>query len=70
MGNWSDKYEGGTTPSAWSGSGDILKQYYKNRGKPVKFAQCWVYAGVTNSGTCITAVVFLCHKSFAFDNMQ
>uniref|UniRef100_A0A8C1YYE0 Protein-glutamine gamma-glutamyltransferase K n=1 Tax=Cyprinus carpio TaxID=7962 RepID=A0A8C1YYE0_CYPCA len=49
MGGWKDSYEGGTSPTAWSGSGDILRQYYRSSGRPVKFAQCWVYAGVTNS---------------------
>uniref|UniRef100_A0A8C1L8G8 Protein-glutamine gamma-glutamyltransferase K n=1 Tax=Cyprinus carpio TaxID=7962 RepID=A0A8C1L8G8_CYPCA len=49
IGSWKDSYEGGTSPTAWSGSGDILRQYYRSSGRPVKFAQCWVYAGVTNS---------------------
>ncbi|KAI2649459.1 Protein-glutamine gamma-glutamyltransferase K [Labeo rohita] len=49
MGNWKESHAGGTAPTAWSGSGDILRQYYKSSGKPVKFAQCWVYAGVTNT---------------------
>ncbi|KAF4096342.1 hypothetical protein G5714_022311 [Onychostoma macrolepis] len=30
MGNWKDSYEGGTSPTAWSGSGDILRQYYSS----------------------------------------
>nr|XP_021325485.1 transglutaminase 1 isoform X1 [Danio rerio]XP_021325486.1 transglutaminase 1 isoform X1 [Danio rerio] len=47
MGNWSESFEGGTAPTAWSGSGDILRQYYSSKGAPVRFAQCWVYAGVT-----------------------
>ncbi|XP_054641852.1 protein-glutamine gamma-glutamyltransferase 5 isoform X2 [Dunckerocampus dactyliophorus] len=45
-GNWSDSYAGGVSPSHWSGSHDILSQWMKNDCRPVKFGQCWVFAGV------------------------
>lgn len=45
MGNWSEDHEGGTPPTKWIGSMDILQKYYKKR-KPVKYGQCWVFSGV------------------------
>ncbi|XP_040294843.1 protein-glutamine gamma-glutamyltransferase E-like isoform X1 [Bufo bufo] len=44
VGNWSADYTGGERPTKWNGSTDILRQW-KNNG-PVRFGQCWVYAGV------------------------
>lgn len=45
VGNWSGDYSGGTPPSAWTGSGDILKQFNATK-EPVQFGQCWVFSGV------------------------
>lgn len=44
-GRWSGYYKGGTPPTWWTGSQKILQEYYKTK-KPVKYGQCWVYAGV------------------------
>ncbi|OXB83256.1 UNVERIFIED_CONTAM: hypothetical protein H355_002008 [Colinus virginianus] len=49
MGNWSGKYENGTSPMAWIGSVAILQQYYKTK-KPVNYGQCWVFSGVLTTG--------------------
>ncbi|XP_047014934.2 coagulation factor XIII A chain [Ictalurus punctatus] len=49
VGSWSDDFMLGTAPTAWTGSVEILNQYYSEGGVPVKFAQCWVYAGVFNT---------------------
>ncbi|XP_060762341.1 protein-glutamine gamma-glutamyltransferase K [Neoarius graeffei] len=48
-GNWSGNYLGGTPPTVWSGSVEILKQYHKEEGEPVKYGQCWVFSGVTTT---------------------
>ncbi|KAM9386374.1 protein-glutamine gamma-glutamyltransferase K-like [Pholidichthys leucotaenia] len=47
-GNWSGDYSGGISPTLWSGSVEIL-QNYKNDGSPVKYGQCWVFAGVVTT---------------------
>ncbi|XP_076827261.1 coagulation factor XIII, A1 polypeptide a, tandem duplicate 1 [Brachyhypopomus gauderio] len=49
VGNWSDSYNFGTAPTAWTGSAEILLSYASKGGVPVKYAQCWVYAGVFNT---------------------
>uniref|UniRef100_UPI0037E92BCB protein-glutamine gamma-glutamyltransferase K-like n=1 Tax=Semicossyphus pulcher TaxID=241346 RepID=UPI0037E92BCB len=48
-GNWSGDYSLGTSPTVWSGSVEILKEYHKNDGSPVKYGQCWIFAGVVNT---------------------
>ncbi|KAI5632166.1 transglutaminase family domain-containing protein [Phthorimaea operculella] len=48
IGNWAadlSDYSGGTHPLKWVGSMAILQKYFEKK-KPVKYAQCWVYAGV------------------------
>lgn len=48
FGNWGSElsdYNGGTHPLKWVGSLAILQKYYEKK-KPMKYAQCWVYAGV------------------------
>ncbi|XP_022901420.2 annulin [Onthophagus taurus] len=48
MGNWSENHSGGTPPTKWIGSAEILQKYYKKK-KPVRFGQCWVFAGVVTT---------------------
>ncbi|XP_062454759.1 LOW QUALITY PROTEIN: protein-glutamine gamma-glutamyltransferase K [Rhea pennata] len=45
VGNWTGDYSQGTNPSAWAGSVDILRAYHGS-GAPVRYGQCWVFAGV------------------------
>ncbi|NXG72059.1 TGM3 glutamyltransferase, partial [Baryphthengus martii] len=46
LGNWSGSYEGGKSPSSWTGSGEILQNWKKSGFKPVRYGQCWVFAAV------------------------
>lgn len=49
VGRWDGFYDDGTPPTSWTGSAEILLMYYYSGGTPVRYAQCWVYAGVLNS---------------------
>ncbi|KAB0355001.1 hypothetical protein FD755_022460 [Muntiacus reevesi] len=48
VGSWDNAYAYGVPPSAWTGSVDILLEY-KSSQKPVRYGQCWVFAGVFNT---------------------
>ncbi|XP_076321353.1 hemocyte protein-glutamine gamma-glutamyltransferase-like isoform X2 [Tachypleus tridentatus] len=48
-GKWEEPYDDGTAPWMWTGSSAILEQYLNTKGIPVKYGQCWVYAGVCNT---------------------
>lgn len=50
MGRWGGSYAGGFRPSHWNGSHAILKSWFNIDCHPVKFGQCWVFAGVMCSG--------------------
>ncbi|KAG8571659.1 hypothetical protein GDO81_011743 [Engystomops pustulosus] len=47
-GSWNNDYAYGVSPSAWTGSVEILLEYYSSK-LPVKYGQCWVFAGVFNT---------------------
>ncbi|XP_019566418.2 coagulation factor XIII A chain [Rhinolophus sinicus] len=48
VGSWDNIYAYGIPPSAWTGSIDILLEY-KSSQNPVRYGQCWVFAGVFNT---------------------
>ncbi|KAL7036304.1 hypothetical protein ACKWTF_008773 [Chironomus riparius] len=53
LGNWTNDFSGGVAPTKWGGSVEIMQRFYRKR-KPVKFAQCWVFAGcLTTIARCI-----------------
>uniref|UniRef100_A0A3Q3WSN6 protein-glutamine gamma-glutamyltransferase n=1 Tax=Mola mola TaxID=94237 RepID=A0A3Q3WSN6_MOLML len=45
-GRWVGSYDDGVRPTHWTGSVSILQQWYRNNCRPVKYGQCWVFAGV------------------------
>lgn len=45
-GNWDTRFSGGVDPSNWNGSVEILTMWRRRGYKPVKYGQCWVFAGV------------------------
>ncbi|XP_036302426.1 coagulation factor XIII A chain [Pipistrellus kuhlii] len=48
VGSWDNVYAYGVPPSAWTGSIDILLEYQSSQN-PVRYGQCWVFAGVFNT---------------------
>ncbi|KAK2503384.1 hypothetical protein MC885_018433 [Smutsia gigantea] len=48
VGSWDNIYSYGVPPSAWTGSVDILLEYQSSKN-PVRYGQCWVFAGVFNT---------------------
>ncbi|XP_021565167.1 protein-glutamine gamma-glutamyltransferase E [Carlito syrichta] len=48
-GNWSGNYSGGRDPRNWNGSVEILKDWKKSGFRPVRYGQCWVFAGTLNT---------------------
>ncbi|XP_048364457.1 coagulation factor XIII A chain [Sphaerodactylus townsendi] len=48
VGSWSNVYDYGVPPSTWTGSVDILLEFYSSK-ESVRYGQCWVFAGVFNT---------------------
>ncbi|KAL6470661.1 hypothetical protein MHYP_G00217800 [Metynnis hypsauchen] len=46
MGRWDDLCSDGVNPVHWRNSVDILRKWFKNACRPVKYGQCWVFAAV------------------------
>ncbi|KAM4031309.1 protein-glutamine gamma-glutamyltransferase E-like isoform 2-T2 [Anomaloglossus baeobatrachus] len=44
-GNWTGEYDDGKNPGFWNGSSRLLKTWNEQK-QPVKYGQCWVFAGV------------------------
>eukprot|EP01129_Flabellula_baltica_P000910 TRINITY_DN10840_c0_g1_i1.p1 TRINITY_DN10840_c0_g1~~TRINITY_DN10840_c0_g1_i1.p1 ORF type:complete len:447 (-),score=57.76 TRINITY_DN10840_c0_g1_i1:589-1929(-) len=45
IGKWTTPYTGGTHPTDWHNSNDILRQFRKTLS-PVRYAQCWVFGAI------------------------
>ncbi|XP_044863710.1 coagulation factor XIII A chain isoform X2 [Mauremys mutica] len=70
-GSWDNVYAYGVAPSAWTGSVDILLEYHSS-GTPVRYGQCWVFAGVFNTcmyrcGPASVQAIKHGHVCFQFD---
>lgn len=55
FGRWSHKYYGGTPPTYWTGSDEIIRRYLRTK-KPVKYGQCWVFAGVLTTSESLPLI--------------
>ncbi|XP_078360115.1 protein-glutamine gamma-glutamyltransferase K-like isoform X2 [Oculina patagonica] len=47
-GRWADDFPDGKVPWHWSGSVEILEQFWKTK-EVVKYGQCWVFSGLLTS---------------------
>ncbi len=56
LGRWDGVYADGTKPFEWTGSVPILEERMQT-GRPVKYGQCWVFAGVVTTGEAPAALV-------------
>uniref|UniRef100_A0A4W5KMB2 Uncharacterized protein n=1 Tax=Hucho hucho TaxID=62062 RepID=A0A4W5KMB2_9TELE len=50
MGRWDGQYVGGIFPTHWNGSVEVLRRWLKYGSHPVKYGQCWGFAGVMCTG--------------------
>lgn len=50
-GRWHGSYQGGVSPTEWSGSANILQCWASSDCSPVRYGQCWVFASVLCTGT-------------------
>lgn len=58
QGRWQGDCSDGKSPNYWISSVSILQCWYQNNCQPVKYGQCWVFAGVMCTGT-VHAVLFV-----------
>lgn len=53
IGRWDGNYGDGKLPTAWTRSGEIFTEF-SSTSTPVKYGQCWVFAGIlTSMGRCL-----------------
>ncbi|XP_029470003.1 protein-glutamine gamma-glutamyltransferase E-like [Rhinatrema bivittatum] len=45
-GKWEDEFTDGMNPTSFTGSAEILRSWRKGGYQPVKYGQCWIFAGV------------------------
>lgn len=48
-GEWLGSFTNGTLPWDWAGSDEILYEHINSSFSPVRYGQCWVFAGVLNT---------------------
>ncbi|XP_063003597.1 protein-glutamine gamma-glutamyltransferase E-like [Elgaria multicarinata webbii] len=48
-GKWSEDFTHHENPSRWDGSVAILRNWSQNNYRPVRYGQCWVFAGVAGT---------------------
>ena len=61
LGRWSNNFQGGTAPLAWTGSTAILEEFWQKK-KTVRYGQCWVFSGLVTSCKDILRSSFLAVK--------